>query len=110
MVKMKYALYKKSYSEFTATDYDASSKTILVDLPKVEKPRFPKDWEKIGNWYRLPNGTKVYFWNSGYAENFLVERTINVHNVLSKTISAGITARQDAIDKALEFDRENKTA
>ena len=50
MVKMKYALYKKSYSEFLATDYDSSSKTILVDLPDVKKQKFPKDWEKIDNW------------------------------------------------------------
>ena len=106
MVKMKYALYKKSYSEFLATDYDSSSKTILVDLPEVKKPKFPKDWEKVGNWYRLPNGTRVYFWNTGFAENFLIERTVTIHRILSKTISAGINARQEAIETALRFDSE----
>ena len=106
MVKMKYALYKNSYSEFLATDYDSSSKTILVDLPDVKKPKFPKDWEKIGNWYRLPNGTRVYFWNTGFAENFLIERTVTIHRILSKTISAGINARQEAITTALKFDSE----
>lgn len=106
MVKMKYALYKKSYSEFSATDYDKSTKTIMVDLPDVKKPKFPKDWEKVGNWYRLPNNTRVYFYNTGYAENFYIERTITVHHILNKTISAGINARQEAIETALKFDAE----
>lgn len=106
MVKMKYALYKKSYSEFPAADYDKSTKTIMVDLPEISKPKFPKEWERSGNHYYLPNGTVIYFWNTGLSENFLVERTITIHHILSKTISAGINARQEAIETALKFDAE----
>ena len=106
MVKMKYALHKKSYLEFPATDYDKSTKTIMVDLPEIQKPKFPKDWKKSGNHYYLPNGTIIYFWNTGLSENFLIERTITIHHILSKTISAGINARQEAITTALQFDSE----
>lgn len=104
--RIKYSLYKKSYSEFSAKDYNVADKTIEVELPEIKKPKFPKEWAKIGNRYRLPNGTWVYFWNSGLAENFYIERNVTAFFRLSRTIAAGINARQIAIETALEFDKE----
>lgn len=117
--RMKYTLYKKSYSEFPATNYDPDSKSIEVDLPETVRPKFPKEWKVKGsNRYMLPNGTIIYFWNSGLAESFLVERTVKKtvgeccfmthgyapYKTYSREIKAGIYARQLAIDTAIEFD------
>lgn len=103
--RMKYSLYKSSYSAFKADNYDAKTKTIEVELPEIIRPKFPTDWQKLsGGWYKLPNGTNLYVWNSGLAENFRIERSISVYQQYIETIEAGINARTEAIQKALEID------
>lgn len=94
---MSYSLYKKSYFEFPAHDYDEGKKTIFVDLPDYKKPNFPKEWEKVGNWYQTPNNARVYFWNSGFSENFVVESGRG-YNSKSKTFPAGLRARENVIN------------
>lgn len=82
---------------FKAYDYDKKTKTIEVELPDYKKPQFPKTWKKSGNHYITPEGFFVYFWNSGLAENFLVEKFISRYNSVSKTVPAGLYAREDVI-------------
>lgn len=104
IVTMKYALYKKGYSEYRANNYDADKKTIEVELPDHKKIRFPKEWTKNGNYYRTPNGCNVIFWGNGYGENFLVEhtdKTTNKHD--SKTVNPGLYAREAVIDIVNQF-------
>lgn len=107
MARIKYSLYKQSYADFPAHDYDGRTKTIEVDLPEVTKPKFPKEWKVKGsNYYRLPNSTKIYFWNAGLAEHFYIERNISSFYRLSADIPAGVNARRLAIETALKFDAE----
>lgn len=99
IVTMKYALYKKGYSEYRANNYNASKKTIDVDLPEHKKINFPKDWTKRGNQYYTTNGCVVRFWGSGYAENFVVEHNYNsISKCESKTVNPGLYARETVID------------
>ena len=90
--KMKYSLYKQSYSQFPADEYDARTKTIMVDLPgqPVKLPR----WEISGNHYNTPGGSHVYFWNTGLARNYLVE-----FDGRQKTVPAGF----DSAERVLEI-------
>lgn len=97
MKKMPYSVYKSSYAEFPARDYDKKTKTILVDLPEHTRTRFPSEWERSGNCFKTPNGAKVYFWNSGYSENFLVEYKNGCIRE-SKTIPASLYARDNVIE------------
>lgn len=98
MIKtMPYSLYKTGYSEFPASNYNKAKKTIDVDLPEYKKPSFPSEWEKRGNHFHTPNGCTVTFWNSGLAENFLVERWVSRYNHQSKTIPASLDAREKVI-------------
>lgn len=100
MVKtIPYSLYKTGYTEFKAENYNASKKTIDVDLPDYKKPRFPSEWRRDGNHYYTPNGCAVTFWNSGLAENFLIE----CHNHSAKTISAGLYAREKVMEYVASF-------
>lgn len=97
MIKtMPYSLYKKSYDEFKADNYNASKKTIDVELPDYKKPQFPKNWEKRSNRYIAANGCIVYFWNTGLAENFLVEHGCG-YGKQSKSFSAGLYARENVM-------------
>lgn len=100
---MPYSLYKTGYSEFPAISYNKSKKTIDVDLPKYKKPSFPSDWQKSGNHYRTPNGCTVTFWNSGLAENFLVEHWVSRFNHQSKTIPASLYAREKVMEYVASF-------
>lgn len=90
---LPYSLYKSFYNQFPADNYNAAKKTIEVELPEYKKPSFPKDWERFGNHYTTPNGCRVYFWNSGFAENFIIE-----YKGTSKTFSPGLYAREQVID------------
>ena len=82
---------------FKGSNYNTAKKTVDVDLPEYAKPRFPSDWEKRGNHYKTPNGCRVYVWNSGLAENFLVERSSGCFHE-SKTFPASLYAREQVID------------
>lgn len=104
MVKMAYSLYKLFYNEFPAEGYDPRSKTILVDMPEVRRKRFPREWKRIGNRYITPGGCEVIFWNSGYAENFLVRRWISDRDIREKTIHPGIHAREQVLEYVAEFE------
>ena len=104
MIKtMPYSLYKSSYAEFKASNYNKVKKTIDVELPDYKKPQFPKDWTRVGNGYRTPNGCTVYFWNTGLAENFKVEHWVSQFNHQSKTISAGLYAREKVMEYVESF-------
>lgn len=96
---MKYALYKRWYSEYRADNYDATKKTIDVELPEHKRISFPKDWTKRGNQYYTSNGCVVRFWGSGFAENFVVEHNYNsISKCDSTTVNPGLYARETVID------------
>ena len=104
MVKMAYSLYKLFYKEFPAEGYDPKSKTILVDMPEVRRKRFPREWKRNGNHYTTPGGCEVIFWNTGYAENFMVRRWISAENIKERTIHPGIHAREQVLECVAEFE------
>lgn len=102
--RIPYSLYKTGYEQFPARDYDQETKTILVDLPKIKRRVWPKDWKRSGgNWFSTPNGCEVYFWNTGLAQNYLVRWFGGPYNNKSRTIPAGIDAFQRVLDTVAEF-------
>ena len=103
--RIPYSLYKTGYQEFPATEYDARTKTILVDLPPMPRRMWPKDWKKDGNHYATPNGCTVYFWNTGIAQNYEVEGPYSPHIRKHRTIPAGFTSFQRVLDAVNEFGR-----
>lgn len=105
MPRMSYSLWKQFYDQFRAWDYDKSTKTIMVDVPKARRKPFPKSWSHSGNHYRTPGGCTVYCWNTGFAENFSVERYISAYNVHSKTVPPGIDSREKVMKIVEEFER-----
>lgn len=100
-VVMKYSVYKKFYNEFPSSNYNPTKKTIEVELPDYKKPTFPKTWERYGNHFTIDNVCRVYFWNTGYEENFVVE-----YNGSSKTFPAGLYARENVINYVNELKRK----
>ena len=103
--RMKYSLYKSCYSQFPADDYNAHDKTIMVDLPSAKRLPWPKTWNRNGNHLTTPGGCEVTYWNSGYAENFIVERYISRFYQPSRTISAGIDSRERVMQAVAEFEQ-----
>ena len=91
--RMPYSLYKSFYSQLPAEDYDPKTKTIMVSVPSCSKQPFPRDWLRTGNHYFTPGGCEVAFWSTGYAENFVVRRVCG-RNIMQKTITPGIDARE----------------
>lgn len=103
MIKtMPYSLYKTGYTMFKSANYNARKKTIDVELPEYVKPRFPSDWEKCGNHYKTPNGCRVYFWNSGLSENFVVEHSEGCNHE-SRTFPASLYVREAVINYVSKF-------
>ena len=100
--KMPYALYKKSYSDFSAHDYNAAKKEIVVDLPDYSRPAWPKSWKHSGNHFFTPNGATVSVWNRGLAENYVVETGAGF-SYSQKTFPAGLYSRQAVIDYCLNL-------
>ena len=47
----------------------------------------------------------VYCWDTGYAENFFVERYISAYNVHSKSVPPGIDSREKVMKLVEEFER-----
>lgn len=93
---ISYSLYKSSYSEFHAHDYDSKNKKIIVDLPDYKRPAFPKSWVRSGNSYHAPNGARIVFWNSGLSENFVIESGSG-YGYKQHTVPAGLYAREEVI-------------
>lgn len=102
--QIPYSLYKASYNDFPASDYDAKTKTIMVDIPPIKRRSCPKSWDRVGNHYTTPGGCTVYFWNTGLAQNYMVERFITIHSILSKTIPAGIDSFDRMLQTVAEFE------
>lgn len=110
LVKMRYATYKSFYSELPAKNYDPTSKTIMVDIPyDFKRIKFPKEWKRYGNHYTTPNNTRIYFWNTGYSENFLIERGTTIYNRQARTIPPSLNARQTVIDTVSALESNYKT-
>lgn len=101
--RIPYSLYKTGYEQFQACEYDPKTKTILVDLPPMKRRVWPKDWKRIGNHYTTPNGCCVYFWNTGLAQNYLVEWYGGPYNRKSRTINAGVDAFERMMQTVEEF-------
>ena len=94
IAKMPYSVYKnRAYRDFRSFDYDPVKKTISVEIPDYKKPKFPADWRRHGNHYVTPNRCCVYFWNSGFAENFIVERK----NGEQRSFPPSLYAREEVI-------------
>lgn len=103
--RIPYSLFKAGYQRFPASDYDQKTKTILVDLPPMKRRAWPKEWKRIWNSFRTPGGCTVYFWNTGLAQNYLVERFITPHYSKSKTIPAGFDSFDRVLETVAEFER-----
>lgn len=102
--RIPYSLYKTGYDKFPSKNYDSKTKTILVDLPPIKRRVWPKDWNRIGgNSFLTPNGCRVYFWNTGLAQNYLVERYVGPFCRRSKTIPASIDAYDTVLQTVQEF-------
>lgn len=101
--RMHYSLYKTGYSQFPAKDYDPVTKTIAVDLPQIKRRQWPKDWKREGNEFITPNGCRVYFWNTGLAQNYMVEWYGGPYNRKSRTIPAGFDSFGKVIQTVKEF-------
>lgn len=102
--RIPYSLYKTGYHQFPASDYDPKTKTILVDMPTAKRRVWPKDWKRDGNHYTTPGGCTVYFWNTGLAQNYLVERFFTPHHIKSKTIPAGFDSFNRVLEAVAEFE------
>lgn len=105
MIKtMPYSLYKKGYDMFPADNYNRQKKTIEVEIPEHKRPRFPSDWVRSCNHYLTPNGCDVMVWNTGLAENFLVERGgRGPYAKDSKRIGPGLYSREEVIEYVNSF-------
>lgn len=101
--RIPYSLYKTGYHQFTATDYDSETKTILIDLPPVKRRVWPKDWKRTGNHYTTPNGCTVYFWNTGLAQNYVVDGPYSPYSRKSRTIPACFDSFDRVIQTVEEF-------
>lgn len=106
MREMPYWLYKAGYSEFQATEYNPNTKTIVVNLPKMEPVRWPKGWTRNGNGYFTPGGTEIRYWNTGLARNYLIQRVIGPYHKLSKTVGPGFNAFSRVLDTVRGFEME----
>lgn len=95
IARMPYSVYKsRGYRDFRSFDYDPVKKTISVELPDYKKPKFPSDWKLYGNHYVTPNHCCVYFWNTGYAEHFIIE----CRNGQTISVSPSLYAREEVIN------------
>lgn len=109
--RIKYYLYKQVYSNCPATDYDKSTKTILVDIPDKKPVRrvFPRDWVKHGNHYTTPHGTIIHFWNSGIQQHYLIEyiayKNDYITRCATKSIDASLTAFEDMLKAVAEIEK-----
>lgn len=104
MKKMPYSVYKKYYCQFHADGYDSKTKTIMVDIPDVKRKPFPKEWKRDGNRYFTPGGCEVCYWNTGFAENYVVIRYVSCYEQYSKTIHPSIDARDQVIETVKLFE------
>ena len=102
--RMSYSLWKNYYRSFPADQYDQGSKTILVELPDTKQTRFPKEWKRIGNSYRTPGGCTVYFWNTGLARNYLVEKFVSAYYTASRSIHPGVDSHQKVVNTVKQFE------
>ena len=92
-MRIPYRIYKQGYSEFPASDYDKSTKTIDVQLPEYKKPTFPKEWGAGG--CKHFNHVTMYVRNSGFAEYYEIHQTVRPYKEV--TIECGLYAREKAI-------------
>lgn len=100
-------MYKSSYSEYLASNYDKKDKTIIVELPDYIKPKFPKEWNKSGATTIYKN-VWIQSYNSGYAENYLIKQLKPPYKHVQ--IYASLKAREEAILTVHKFiDEMNKT-
>lgn len=99
-----YSLYKASYTEYPASNYNSEKKTIEVELPDYKKPRWPKEWKRSGNHIFAPNDCVICFWGSGLAEHYEVEHWHGPKDLLgftkceTRSFPAGLYSRQAVID------------
>ena len=107
MKRMPYSLYKQFYSQFSAEDYDPKTKTIMVDVPNIRRKSFQKEWKRIGSHYTTLGGCEVLFWNTGFAENFLVRRYFSCYYEEQRTICPGIDARDRVLECVQLFESIN---
>ena len=104
MVKMHYAVYKRYYSEYLTGEYNKSTKQIEVDLPKINRVNYPKEFEKINGGLRRFNHVNLWIRNSGYSEYYEIETTKGSRK--HRTIEPSLTARQKAIDTVYQLASE----
>lgn len=101
--RIPYSLYKRGYNQFPASDYDAKTKTIMVNIPDIKRRVWPKEWKREGNELITPNRCHVYFWNTGLAQNYEVEWHSGPYNRKHRTIPAGFDAFDRVLQTVAEF-------
>ena len=107
--RIKYADYKKYYSECTTVpySYDDYSKTISVNIPTPKK--FPSDWSPYtgtnGAWV-TPGGCTVfpYGYGKGPTQAYIIQRD-GEDVTLSRIIQPGVDSIEKVIETVREFER-----
>jgi hypothetical protein len=94
-MRMPYRIYKQGYTEYPATDYDKSTKTIDVQLPEYRKPMFPKEWRTESTGRKYFNHVQMFIRNSGLAECYDIEQLVKPYKHIR--IECGLKAREKAI-------------
>lgn len=107
--RIKYADYKKYYSECTTVpySYDAYSKTISVNIPTPKK--FPSDWAPYNgtaNTWVTPGGCLVfpYGYGKGPTQAYIIQRD-GEDMTLSRIIQPGVDSIEKVIETVREFER-----
>lgn len=103
-MRIPYRIYKQGYSEYPATDYDKTTKTIEVDIPEIKKPTFPKEWKTNSTGRKYFNHVQMFIRNSGLAECYDIEQLVKPYKHIR--IECGVNARQKAIDTMYQLASE----
>ena len=115
--RMPYRIYKRQYSDCqTLDDYDPSTKTITVIIPKRERlPVYDKaTWRKTGNSYRLiadPTKQVTMRSTAGISQTFEavwceeLTRGDMMRGAWNGWQSKTFNTRQDAFDHLLSLDQ-----
>lgn len=101
--RIPYWLYKTGFDQFPASDYDKSTKTIVVDMPPMKRRVWPKEWKRRGNCFVTGKGVEVYCWNTGIQQNYLVMEPYKRFGRRQRTISAGFDSFERVMQTVKEF-------
>ena len=103
-MRMSYRIYKQGYSEYPATDYDKSTKTIDVQLPEYKKPTFPKEWKTDSSARKYFHHVQMFIRNSGVSECYDIEQLVKPYKYVR--VECGLKSREKAIETMYQLASE----